>query len=184
MGFPDIFYLSKCDNIYMDLRAEILKEHSKAQCLKIVAWVADDKKRFKELLQLFLNDEYRVVQRAAWMISLVAEEQPQLIEPHLKVIVNKMSEPGVHVAVKRNVARILQFISIPEDMQGIVMNTCFELLSDPKETIGVRVFSMTILANLSKIYPDIKHELKVIVDDVMEQGASAGFKARARNLKL
>ena len=168
----------------MDLRAEILQEHSKAQSSKIVAWVGSDKKRFKELLDLFLNDEYRVVQRSAWMISMVAEKHPALIEPHLTAIVNKMNEPGVHVAVKRNVARILQFIAIPEDLHGMVMNTCFELLGDPKETIGVRAFSMTVLANLSKIYPDIKQELKAIVDDVMEHAPSAGFKARAKNLKL
>ncbi len=168
----------------MDLRDEILKEHSKAQTTKIVAWVGSDKKRFNELLQLFLNDEYRVVQRSAWMISLLAEKHPKLIEPHLTAIVNKMNAPGVHVAVKRNVARILQFISIPEELHGLVMNTCFELLGDPKETIGVRVFSMTILANLAKIYPDIKQELKAIVNDVLEHEASAGFKARAKNLKL
>jgi hypothetical protein len=168
----------------MDLRSEILKEHSKAQCLKIVAWVGSDKKRFNELLQLFLHDEYRVVQRSAWMLSVVAEEQPQLIAAHLDAIVKKMNEPGVHVAVKRNVVRILQFIPIPEHLHGIVMNTCFQLLADPKETVAVRVFSMTVLTDLSKIYPDIKQELKAIINDVLEHEASAGFRARARNLKL
>ncbi|MEJ7671786.1 MAG: hypothetical protein WKF59_03550 [Chitinophagaceae bacterium] len=49
----------------MNLRDEILKEHSKAQCNKIVQWVGDSQKRFEELFHLFLTDEYRVVQRAA-----------------------------------------------------------------------------------------------------------------------
>ena len=168
----------------MDLKAEILAEHSKAQSSKIVAWVSNDKKRFDELLQLFLNDEYRVVQRSAWMISMIAEKHPELIQTHLPVIVDKMNEAGVHVAVKRNVTRLLQFIPIPEELHGIVMNTCFELLTDPKETIAVRAFSMTVLANLAGIYPDIKQELKAIVNDVLEHCASAGLKARARNLRL
>jgi hypothetical protein len=50
----------------MKLRETILKEHSKANCIRIVKWVGDDQKRFDELFSLFLNDEYRVVQRAAW----------------------------------------------------------------------------------------------------------------------
>ncbi|MBK8496606.1 MAG: hypothetical protein IPL50_17600 [Chitinophagaceae bacterium] len=37
----------------MNLRAEILKEHSKAQCNTIVQWVGADQKRFDELLDYF-----------------------------------------------------------------------------------------------------------------------------------
>ena len=44
----------------MRLRETILKEHSKAQCNKIVNWVGDDLHRFEELFQLFLKGEYRV----------------------------------------------------------------------------------------------------------------------------
>lgn len=168
----------------MDLRAAILQEHSKAQSLKIVAWVGSDKSRFRALLDLFLHGEYRVVQRSAGMVSKIADIQPELIMPHLEVIVSKMSEPGVHVAVKRNVIRLLQGIEIPEKLHGVVMNSCFGLLADPKETIAVRVFSMTVLSNLSKSYPDIRQELKAIVSDIMEQEASAGFKARVRKLGL
>lgn len=171
-------------NSFMDLKAEILKEHSKAQSQKITDWVGNDKKRFRELLLLFLHGEYRVVQRSARMVGMVADAHPALIKPHLEEIVKKMNEPAVHVAVKRNVVRILQHIEIPERLQGIVMSTCFELLADPKETIAVRVFSMTVLASLSKTYPDIRQELKAIVNDIMEQEGSPGFRSRARKLKL
>jgi len=168
----------------MDLKAEILKEHSKEQALKVTKWVGADMKRFKELLHLFLYDEYRVVQRSARMVSMVAESHPALIEPNLEAIVNKMNEQGVHVAVKRNVVRLLQYMEIPQNLHGVVMNTCFELLADPQETIAVRAFSMTVLANLAKVYPDIRQELQAVVNDMMEQDASKGLRARARKLNL
>ena len=65
----------------MKLREEILKEHSKRQCEKIVAWVGNDKKRFAELINLMLHDEYRVAQRAAWPVSFCVQEYPSLIIP-------------------------------------------------------------------------------------------------------
>ncbi len=37
----------------MNLREEILKEHSKTQCTKIVDWVGDSQQRFDELFQFF-----------------------------------------------------------------------------------------------------------------------------------
>src|ERR1044071_6360442 len=166
----------------MDLRAEILKEHSRKQSEKIAKWIGTDPGRFKEFMQLFLNDEYRVVQRSAWVLSVVAEKHYKLALPWLPEMVKKISEPGVHVAVKRNVVRILQFLEIPEELHGDVMNACFDLLGDIKETIAVRVFAMTVLSNLAKTYPDIKQELRSLIEDELSHQPSAGFTARAKKL--
>lgn len=55
----------------MVLHDEILKEHSKTQCLKIVKWVGGSQDRFDELIHLLFQDEYIVVQRAAWPSATV-----------------------------------------------------------------------------------------------------------------
>jgi hypothetical protein len=163
----------------MELRAEILKEHSRKQSEKVAKWVGNDPERFAQLIQLFLYDEYRVVQRAAGILSVVADNHCHLAEPHLPALVKRMTDPGIPVAVKRNVVRILQFIEVPEPLHGDVMNVCFELLADPQETIAVRAFSMTVLANLAVHYPDIKQELRAVIEDALEQDPSPGFKNRA-----
>ena len=166
----------------MDIRTELLAEHSRKQAEKIAKWIGNKPDRFATFIHLFLHDEYRVVQRAAWVLSVVAEKHYELDKPWLPQMIAKMQQPGVHVAVKRNVVRILQFLEIPEELHGDVMNVCFEMLADPKETIAVRAFSMTVLADLSKYYPDIKHELIAIIEDQLEQGASPGFIARSKKL--
>ncbi|XZF12726.1 hypothetical protein ACTHGU_13140 [Chitinophagaceae bacterium MMS25-I14] len=166
----------------MNLRNEILKEHSKQQALKIAVWIGKNPERFNQLIGFFMHDEYRVVQRSAWIVSIVGEKHPGLIQPHLAELVARMQEEGVPVAVKRNVVRILQHQQIPEALHGPVMNTCFDLLADPKETVAVRVFSMTVLGNLAHTYPEIKQELRTIIEDQLEQGATAGFIARAKKL--
>lgn len=162
----------------MDIRAALLKEHSREQAEKIAKWIGKKPDRFAMFIDLFLHDEYKVVQRAAWVLSVVAEKHYELAEPWLSQMIAKMQEPGVHVAVKRNVVRILQFLEIPEELHGDVMNVCFDMLADPKETIAVRAFSMTVLANLAKHYPDIKHELIAMIESQLESGASAGFTNR------
>jgi len=67
----------------MNLEAEILKEHSKRNTVRLAAWVGADKKRFKELMDLFLKGEYRVTQRSAWIVRHCAEKHPHLITPYL-----------------------------------------------------------------------------------------------------
>ncbi len=166
----------------MDLRAEILKEHSRVQSEKVAKWVGTDPERFAQLVHLFMTDEYRMVQRAAWIISVVAEKHAKLAVPHLDAMVGRMADAGVPVAVKRNVVRILQKLDVPEHLHGPVMNACFDLLADVNEAIAVRAFSMTVLANLAVQYPEIKPELKAIIEDSLELGASAGFTSRAKKV--
>lgn len=166
----------------MNLREAILKEHSKVQAAKIAQWIGNDKDRFALLIHLFLNDEYRVVQRAAWIMSIAASKNPALLSPHLPAMVKRMQDKEIPTAVRRNVVRVLQFITIPKKLQGPVMDICFTFLSDPKETIAVRCFSMTVLANLAMDYPEIKGELKNSIEQVLQQKASAGLRARARKI--
>ncbi len=164
----------------MDLRSEILKEHSKIQAEKIVKWVGNNPERFAELMHLFLTDVYRVVQRAAWPVGIIGERRPALIRPHLAQMVQRMTDAGVHIAVKRNIVRLLQFADIPEELHGPIMNTCFNLLADVNEAIAVRVFSMSVLANLAQTYPEIKPELKAIIEDTLEHEPAAAFIARSK----
>ena len=66
----------------MNIREELLKEknHSKAQALKISEFACSSPKHFKELMQCFLSNEYRLAQRAAWSVSWAAKKNPDLIK--------------------------------------------------------------------------------------------------------
>ena len=66
----------------MNLRDIILKEHSKTNCTYIVKWIGNNQQRFDELVCLFLHDEYRIIQRAAWPFSEVVMRHPGLIKKH------------------------------------------------------------------------------------------------------
>ena len=164
----------------MNLRDEILKEHSKKQTMKIVKYIGNDQKRFDELMKLFLGKEYRVTQRAAWAVSVCGEEHSQLVKKHLKKIILNL-ESTAEVAVKRNTVRVLQFIDLPESLHGITAKICFRLLNDLKETIAVRVFSMTVLANLCRFHPELSNELKLSIEAHLPYG-SAGFHSRAKKV--
>ena len=165
----------------MDLKAASLKEHSKAQCNKIVKYVSNDPKKFAELVNVFLAGPYRVTQRISWPLSCCIEQNTTLIHPHLAKILKYVQRPDVHDAVKRNVVRLLQFIDIPRKNQGVAADICFKFFNDSKEPIAVRVFSMTVLANLAKEIPELKNELIPLIEDQLPY-ASAGFVSRGRKV--
>ncbi len=162
-----------------NLREVILKEHSKAQCTFIINWVGTSQQRFDELFKLFLNDEYRVVQRSAWPVSYCAEAHPEFIKKHWTALIKNLNKPNQNPAVKRNTIRLLQDIAIPKKYQGSIMDICFNYVASPTEAVAVKAFSLTILKNLSKQYPEILPEIKLIIEEQLPR-QTAGFKVRAR----
>lgn len=165
----------------MNLREEILKEHSKAQCNTIVQWVGNSQKRFEELFHLFLTDEYRVIQRAAWPVSNCVIGHPVFIKNNFRKLINNLAKPGLHNSVKRNSVRLLQHVDIPEKFQGEIMDICFGFVATPSEPVAVKAFSLTVLGNLAKQYPEIIPEIKILIDEQLPHQTVA-FRSRAQKL--
>ncbi|MDD8018902.1 MAG: hypothetical protein PHP42_11055 [Bacteroidota bacterium] len=165
----------------MNIETEILKEHSKQQSMKIASWIGGNKDRFAELMELFLNGDYRITQRSVWIISLCVEQYPSLATPWLRKMIKKTQEADVHDAVKRNAVRLLQFVDIPRSLQGTVANLCFAFLQSADTPIAVKAFSMTVLANIAKQEPDLKYELKAVID-LMLPYSGAGIQSRGKKV--
>ncbi|MEZ5041194.1 MAG: hypothetical protein R2828_14955 [Saprospiraceae bacterium] len=164
----------------MDLLAAILSEHSKANTIAICQWIGADQDRFDSLMDLFLEGEYRVVQRAAWVVCEAALAHPSLIQPHLDALLHAMETPK-HDAVLRNGLKILAEMDIPAAYMGKAATISFDLFAAPKTPIAIKVHAMQVIANLCQYEPDLAEELKLLIEDHWEQ-ASAGYKSRARRV--
>ena len=140
----------------MELCAELLKEHSRRQMLQVAGYVGDDPERFGELMRLFLSDEYRVVQRAAWVVSTVAERHPTLIRPYLPRLVKALEDDTAHPSVHRNVMRLLQWAPIPKRYEGRLYDICIGKIDDPTAPTAVRAFATSTRRGLSSPAPTPK----------------------------
>ena len=116
----------------MNIREEILREHSKAQSLRIAHYIGEDKQRFEELMYLFLNDEYRVCQRAAWVVSTVTDKYPDLIQSYILPMLENLKNNN-HPSVTRNTVRVLTYMhEIPESSIGLAASIYFKYLTTPQ----------------------------------------------------
>lgn len=166
----------------MNLREAILAEHSKANTQRIAQWIGNDPEKIQKLIDILFKDEYRVVQRAAWVLSDVAEIQPGLVQQYIPELVEKLKETHAHIAVKRHIYRIFQFLELPEVIHGDLMNNCFESLINHREALAVRAFAMSILARMAETYPEICNELRLIIEDALQHETAASFKSRAKKV--
>lgn len=165
----------------MNVFRQLEKEHSKENSLKIISHIGSNPLFFKELMDCFFMEtkDYRVPQRAAHTVSLSFDKNPELIGPYIPQLVGLLEKPDLRGAHKRNILRILQFCEVGENLRGILYSRTFELLADPKEEIAVRAFAMTVLCNIAKHHPELKSELRAMIETVLDEpGVSAGVRSR------
>jgi len=165
----------------MNLEAEILKEHSKRQTVRIAQWIGTDKKRYRQLMELLLHGEPVMTQRAAWILISCYEIHPPLITPWISELLKKMQEPDVHDALKRNVVGILQCCELPPSQLGAIATLCFDYLNSPNTPVAIRANAMTVLQRISEREPDLKRELRTSIELMLPYGTGA-ICSRARKV--
>lgn len=165
----------------MDLSLEIQQRYSRERINAIISWVGKNPKRFALLMSYFFSEESRTAMNAAWIVSVCVERHPPLVLPWIGKMVTYAGKKNLHRGVRRSVVRSFQFASIPRSRQGVVANLCFSFLQDPKEEIAVKAFAMTVLANIVKDEPDLMHELKLVIEQMLPYGSS-GILARAKKI--
>jgi hypothetical protein len=165
----------------MNIEKALLKEHSKKQCILIVDYIGNNKDRFSTLMELFFNSGYRITQRASWPMSYCVKKHPGLIRPYFKRLLDNFSNKDIHNAVLRNTVRLLADVEIPKRFHGRIMSICFDFIQLYQVPVAIKVFSLSILHNLSEQYPEIIPELKLLIQEKWDNETPA-FRSRARKI--
>lgn len=160
------------------IRTLLLEEKSKKIRDEIVRTVLDNHKQMDDLMVCFFDKSLRLNQYASWPMTVIVDNNPDLILPYLSKMLKSLDNPA-HDAVVRNTVRVLQNISIPEELEGEIYERCFDYLNDPREKPSIRAFSMKVLSNIAIIYPELKEELIKSIELHYPYG-SKGFKSRAK----
>ena len=112
----------------------------------IVADIGNSDKKYTEILELTLRDEYPKSMRAARILALATRNNCSLFIPHLPKVIDSIGSLKVE-GVKRGFLYILAElpVELTEEMLGIVTDCCFTWLTDTKEAIAIRYYAIEIL---------------------------------------
>lgn len=165
----------------MNIREALIADHSPRQTKTIADYIGADKKKFAELIIIFLSDENRLAQRSSNAINQLAERFPQLIAPHVKKLLAELDRPGISATLKRNIIRLFQFIDVPPALAGKLYSRCLDLIDDPCEPVAVRSFAMLVADRIAAGKTPLQQELRLIVEKYVSS-ASCAFRKDARKI--
>ncbi len=164
----------------MNLHHELSHRQHKEFVLALAKKIVQSKSLRDEFFELLINAESPIPQHAGWTLHHISDVDPEAVVPYLHVLLKHLDRPA-HDAVKRGIVRALVPIDIPDDHIGHAADICFRFLENAKETIAVKVHSMSVLSNICQKIPELKEELAMQIEIQMPTG-SAGFKSRGRKI--
>lgn len=155
--------------------------NSKGSIRAIVKYVGDNPTRFAELVKLLNSQDRMVAYTACWALGYCVEQHPKLLSKHFSAVINAAAMPNASDGMKRNALRALQFVTLPARHQGKAAHLCFKMLENKKEAVAIRVFAMTVLANICKQNPDLRNEVAALIEDGLPY-AKPGYLSRAKKV--
>ena len=129
---------------------------------------------FKKLIDYSFSSDKKLAFRASWTLTKVCDQYPEMIEPVLAAIVEKLDKLD-NEGVQRCFLRIISLYDvnrITTKHHGLLAEHCFNALRSGFSAIAIKAYSMEILYKLAVIYPELANELAVSIN--LLQGEESG----------
>lgn len=153
--------------------------HSRQQATYIADCIERGQIDIEELLDVFYRGDMRLTQRSSFPLEMVAKKYDYILHPHLGRMIEELEKPNVINGVSRNTMRAWQWMSFPEEYEGVILEKAFERFSNPQELIATRVFAMTTCTNLAMEFPELALEIKTVIEDNWDH-TTAAWRSRGR----
>ena len=134
------------------------------------------------MVQLSFSKNKLMAMRASRVILLIYRQKPELVKPLIPEITDQLISTKNNSTIRNLLHLFLENINQHDENRfGKIVDFCFNLLKSPSAEIAQRALSMKILYEISNTIPDIKPELKALIEINYEEG-SPGFKSTANQI--
>ena len=164
-----------------ELAESIREDRSKANVSRWIEEIIKNPDGMPEIIPL-LDEEPAFAFRIGWLLDTLVTIKPELVKPFVPELYAKRDQM-VFPGYKRSLAKIISHCGAPEELEGEITELFFTWLLDAKTEVAVKVHAMQSMFNLCQKYPDLKHELKEVIEDQMDKNTVA-FRARAKKLMV
>lgn len=152
----------------MNLEEQLLADNSKENAVAIAHWAILKNENLQALIACFFSEEYRINQRATFALMQVENLAPNLLISYLELFENKLLDTELTTAQRRNIIRILQTKAKYYKRELELYDYCLKMAISKQQPVAVRAFAMRVATNIVKKYPELKHELVSVLNDINE----------------
>lgn len=166
----------------MDIEKELYGRLGQKKAQKLASFIIKDTSLKPLILAGLKHKDDAISKNTAWLLTHVHDCDKSYFEDSICELIEHIGKSNLD-GVIRGILRCLQDYSIPIKKQGSLISSCFELLTDNNRPIAVKVFAMTIVYNHCEVYPELKRELKIVIEDLMSTNSPGIISRGSKILK-
>ena len=148
---------------------------------KIIAnEVLSNPNKIDELILLILQDESGVSWRASYVLDILSDTDFSFFESNKEKLIDFVLQTK-DALIHRHLCKLISRAQIPELKQGLILNFCTDNIFSDRVRVAVKVHCIEIFYNISVENPELKTELELIINEVIDNNTVA-FSCRAKKI--
>lgn len=76
----------------------------------------------------------------------------------------------------------IMLLDFKADMNGNTVDKCFEIITNPQVDAAVRVHSVQLMYELSIVFPELRSELEIVLQPILENESKPSILVRSRKI--
>jgi len=107
-----------------------------------------------------------------WMVGGLCESAPEIVAPAVGYFYSKRHDVRI-INFNRSLAKMFWLAGIPKKIQGEAIDEMFKWVLDAKVIVSTKNYALLALDKLSDKHPELKNELKIVIQDQLGKNSVA-----------
>lgn len=174
------FHRVKHEELYDELLSELAASsgsYRQAWARLIVAEKVD----IVSLCELLYEDK-PIAKRFSWLLSDIALTEPKVLYYVLPFLFQLRDKTSIS-DFQYSFSKYWNYCGVPEEHEGEAIDLLFKWIEDPNVSVHIKTNSLNALSKILEKYPDLKNELKIVLEDQLDKN-SVSFKRMATKVLM
>ncbi len=146
------------------LSTSLKEDGSDANLKRWIAFIIENKIALTDHIAL-IYAEYPIALRFSWMLGGMCEIEPEIVAPIVPYLFRQRQDIEIP-HFNRSLAKFFYHCGIPDELEGEATDALFKWLGDPASNVSTKRIALLALVKLSKKYPELVSELKLMIEEL------------------
>jgi len=167
------------ENLLSQLAFSLKEENTDKNRSQWAEYILKNNIPILDLCELIKYDK-PVSMRFIWLIGHLCDIKPQVVAPAIPYFFAVKNDVKFS-NYDRSLAKMFSLCGIPTEIEAEAVDLLFNWILDPTILVSTKNYSIDALLKFSENYPELKNELKIVIEDQLSKN-SVSFEKHAKRI--
>jgi len=147
---------------------------------RLISRIQNDSKEFKECIKIAASTNQPQAWRATWILNHAFNENDDRVTKYFPQLFHVLE--NTIDGHQREILKLLSKINLKEEQEGLMFDVSLNIWESVGKIPSVRIEAFRFLARIAGKYPELKNELKFVLQEHYLEPLSPGIRGSVRKI--